>query len=270
MTRLRAHLVLAVLAVLFAACTVVEWETLSLDGCTDLTVGGSTILETPRDFIPGDEEGQTYEWTLDGPGELDLSVTSVPLGGAKYTATEPGTARVALDVLWIIGRAAGLPSSSIKIHDTCVIEVREADATSQPTSSTTTEPPTDAYEVVSTVTVSNVEGVAPVGLEASAMWRFSLPCDDGRCDGELIDGGPWGDFEPFPLTYRDELADYTFEYLRPLLENHPCDEDRWTGEILPTEWGPDGPVAFTFFMVENMLCDTGDVVVEWEGTGRRG
>jgi hypothetical protein len=52
--------------------------------------------------------------------------------------------------------------------------------------------------------------------------------------------------------------------------NPTCGDNRWVGEITPRGWDDRGPVEFTFTMVNELTCDTGDIVVEWEGEGTRG
>ena len=117
------------------------------------------------------------------------------------------------------------------------------------------------------VTVSNVEGVAPVGPESESTWTFVFGCLDGRCDAEIRNGEPFGSLPPFTAAYRPEAEDFAFDF--DAGQTVSGGADRWVGNITPKAWDDEGPVEFTVSLVNVLECDTGDVIIEWEGEGVR-
>jgi hypothetical protein len=207
-----------------------------------------------------------YEWNVEGPGTLDV----VDYYRATYTATEIGSVEITF-----VGFEAEdeivLPGGSIMLsgvlwRGSCGFEVVAA------TVDPTTAPPAPGigYEVTAVVIVSTVEGLVPIGAESVAIWRFVFDCPDGRCDAEVHDGGPYGVLAPFMATYQADLENFVFDFVLDTPANPTCGDDRWFGEITPLGWDDQGPVVFTFTWRNELTCDTGDIIVEWEGEGTRG
>ncbi len=137
--------------------------------------------------------------------------------------------------------------------------------TAAPTTSTTAATHTMRYDVQSTVTASSTGGV---GNEADATWEIAWPCEDGRCDGTVVDGGPRGRLS-FAIAYQTATETYTFDVVLENAANEDCPTNPITGSIEPTEWDAAGPVAFDYTLDSILQCTTGDLAVSWSGAGAR-
>ena len=160
-----------------------------------------------------------------------------------------------------------IPRSSVITNASCALEV--VDATEARVEGT-------RYDVDAMVTESTVEGLLPIGMESTAIWRFEFDCPDGRCNAEVRDETPYGlptpygRSAPFTATYQADTENFVFDFVLETPANEQCGDDRWVGEIAPLNWDEQGPLGFTFRMVNVLTCDSGDLVVEWQGQGTRG
>jgi hypothetical protein len=263
----RSRVLFAVLAMglLASACTVYELD-VDMEGCQDLSVGEQTELKVFR----GGETGFTFgnsQWNhQSGPGALEVQQPTL----VEYTATEPGSVVITWEAFWHgsmllfpLSAYSGypIPLSQTEFSSRCDFEVGAA---------AVAPAEEGGFEVTAVVTVSTVEGVFPVGAESAAIWRFVFDCPDGRCDVEVHDGGPYGDLAPFMAAYQGDLENFVFDFVLDTPNSATCEDDRWVGEIIPRGWDDQGPVGFTFTMVNELTCDNEDIVVEWEGEGTRG
>lgn len=249
---------LALLAVIVAgsACAVTEYRG-SLEPCQDMTVGETETLSALDAPVTQIED---HRWTFGGPGVFTEDRWDV-----HYEATEPGTATFRYEG-WELDELLDLWNINIggnRYILSCVIEVSAADSDS------TTEPPSDSYTVVATVTESTVEEIAPIGFQTEATWRLLFDCDDGRCDAEIVDGGPFGRLAPFTAAYDADGERYVVDFTVDTPDDPNCGDDRWIGGITPTAWDSNGPAEFTWSLINHVICDTSDQVFEWEGTGTR-
>jgi hypothetical protein len=255
MRRPGAILALVAMVAAGSACAVDEYRD-TLDTCQDMNVGETQRIDASGYLAEIDD----YEWELDGPGVLTPRSVS-----ADYEATDPGTARLRYEG-WEVDELGlwALPIGGARVVASCSIEVSAASA-----APSTTAPPAAGYAVTAIVTESTVEGLTPVGLETTATWQLVFECDDGRCDAEVIDGGPFGGLPPFVAVYDAANESYAIDFVLDTPDNPDCGDDRWVGEILPTGWDTDGPVEFSWSLVNHLVCDPADVVIEWEGAGTR-
>jgi hypothetical protein len=261
MSRSRILLALLTMSLLASAC-VLEASEIEIRLCEDLTVGEQTMMTL--NYIPGGiwERGHG-SWRKHGPGTLEPSESG---WDALYTATQAGT----VSIMWEgsvktkeLMEGIGIPAYEVgELISSTWCDFQVFDVTVAPAEGI-------GYEVTAVVTVSTVEGVLPIGAESTASWRFVFDCPDGRCDAEVLDGGPYGALAPFMATYQADMENFVFDFVLDTPANLTCGDNRWVGEITPLGWDDEGPVGFTFTMVNVLTCDTGDIVVEWEGEGTR-
>ena len=244
------------LVMILTTCAIV-YEEFERRDCDDpLTVGDQVEFAG----VSSDEfyDILSIVWSLGGPGEL---VSDAATRTATYIATGPGEVFVSYVA---IGRDVEFPYMNSKQWDVfCTFTVIDPGAAPP-------IPEGTPYEVITTVINSNVEGVAPAGQQTESAWAFDFECNSGRCDAVISNGGPHGALQPFIATYRPATEDSVFDFILETPNSTTCDEDRWSGQITPTNWDGDGPVRFGYFIVNVLECDTGDVFIEWEGEGRRG
>jgi len=265
----RSRFVLAVLALsLVAQACTVDVDEANMEGCEDLSVGEQAELEVV-DISEYERpvDGSEAQWTHEsGPGTLEAD--SDAFNRAQYTATEPGSVVITWYYIRLTGYEFGINSrplliatSSLTTSARCALEVFDAAVT-----------PAEGvgYEVTAVVTVSTVEGLLAVGSESVASWRLLFDCPDSRCDAEVHDGGPFGGMAPFIANYQDDVENFVFDFVLDTPANEECGDDRWVGEITPLSWDEEGPLGFSFRMVNVLTCDSGDIVVEWVGEGTRG
>ncbi len=220
-------------------------DSLRLDLAATTTPGGLDVELAPASVTGKTSAGVLVDATSAPPGDYVVTVTATDPDGAVRQAQ--------LDVTVVGAPPPTTPTTT------------SAPATTTTTTTTTAAQHALRYDVLSTVTASSTGGV---GNEAEATWEIAWPCDDGRCDGMVVDGGPRSRLA-FAIAYEAATESYGFDVVLENAANEDCPTNPITGSIEPTAWDSAGPVTFDYTLDSVLQCTTGDLAVSWSGTGAR-